>query len=85
MIKYLLHNFSIIQSDHFISELRDVFIMFNHKDGVALIEELFNHSQQFFYVSKMQSHGRLIQEIDGMSFVRFKKVLDQLQSLAFSS
>ncbi len=45
LYKKLFHNSTIIQSDDIISELEDIFVMFNHQDSITLIQKFFDHFQ----------------------------------------
>ena len=59
--------------------------MLNHHDGVALIPELMQHVQQLLNIRKMQTGGRLIENIQRLPGTAFGQFARQLHALCFTA
>src|SRR4051812_40200274 len=63
----------------------DIEIMLNDHDGVSCVDEPLQHRQKFLDVVKMQSRGRFVENIEGLSGSSPGKFSRELDALCFSS
>lgn len=68
-----------------ISKLKDIFIVFNHQDGISLFKESLDHLQKLFNVCWVESYCWLIKEVYGISSIFFEEVFYKFEPLGFSS
>ena len=67
-----------------ISRLDNLQIMFNHDDGIALIDKCLKDFEEFPYILKMETGGRLIQNVESATGRAFGKLTGKLDTLSFA-
>src|SRR5262245_17494648 len=55
------------QVNNIVCHLDDIQVMLNHHDGVSQSDKTAQNVEQFLYVMKMETGGRLIQNVEGLA------------------
>jgi hypothetical protein len=61
--------------------LEEVLVVFDHDDGVTVFQKPSQDLKQTLDILGMETHGRLIEEVQGMAFVRFQEMRDEFETL----
>ena len=65
--------------------LDDIEVVFDHQDGVPLVDEPVEHVQQFADVGKVQAGGGFIEQVDCAAGGPFAQFACELDPLGFAS
>ena len=71
--------------DDIVGHFDDIEVVLNHDDGVALLDQSVEHTEQYADIFKMQSGGGFVEDVDRPTGVALGKFGGQFDALTFAA